>query len=107
MVFVLNYLPYLLMLVAVVYIYRANSKKTLTLKKGMSAIAIAFVLAMLVTRLAPAYFPKGEVPKLKNPTFENPTGQIEDRTLKPTLTPEQRQERFDEKFDAVKQATEK
>ncbi len=54
----------------------------------------------------PTYMPKADVKALPNPGFQPSQAEVQDRLRQPELSTEERAKRFDEKFDAVKQATE-
>lgn len=107
MVALLNFLPALIVLGALYLAYRWHKKKTLNWESGLGLFVTTVVVLVILNSITPSYMPKGDVKKLPNPTFEKSDAPIQDRNRKPELTTEERQQRFDEKFDAVKQATEK
>ena len=107
MVALLNFLPALIVAGALYLTYRWHKKKTLNRETGLGLFVGMVVVLTILNSITPSYMPKGDVRKLPNPTFEKSDAEIQDRNRKPELTTEERQQRFDEKFDAVKQATEK
>lgn len=107
MVALLNLLPAAIVLGALYLAYRRYKKKTLNWETGLGLFVVTAVVLMILNGITPSYMPKGDVQKLPNPTFEKSDAPIQDRNRKPELTTEERQRHFDEKFDAVKQATEK
>lgn len=107
MVILLNYLPWIAVAVAFAVGYRMHKSGKLTFSKGVIIAAVTVLVIGILQAATPSYMPKPEVKRLPNPTFEQRDAEVEDRLKKPELSTEERQQRFDEKFDAVKQATEK
>jgi uncharacterized membrane protein YeiB len=107
MVVLLNLLPAAIVAGALYLAYRWHKKKTLNWETGLGLFVVTVVVLTVLNSITPSYMPKGTAQKLPNPTFEQSDAEIKDRNRKPELTTEERQQRFDEKFDAVKQATEK
>lgn len=107
MVLFLNYLPWVVLFGLIgLSIYMWTKGKWQAGRSLLVTIG-AFVAFALIQAATPSYMPKAEVKHLPNPSFEQPAAEVEDRLKKPELTTEEREKRFDEKFDAVKQATEK
>jgi hypothetical protein len=75
------------------------------IQKKIVAVGILQIVLTIVLKTSQPHLPKPGTPApLKNPPFEQTEAVIEDRLLKPS---EAIDERFEEKFDAVRQATEK
>ena len=107
MVILLNYLPWFAVAVALFVGYRLNKVGKLTFSKGVIIATVTVLIIAILQATTPSYMPKPEVKRLPNPTFEQKDLEMEDRLKKPELSTEQREKRFNEKFDAVNQATEK
>lgn len=103
MVVLLNWIPLLLIMGAMYTIYFVLDKR-LSFKRGAWIIIGLFICNIVLHTLTASYMPKGVAPKMTNPAFERSNAQIQDRNRKPTMTEAERQEKFDEKFNAVKEA---
>jgi|AntAceMinimDraft_11_1070367.scaffolds.fasta_scaffold89992_2 hypothetical protein len=104
MVILLNYLPWIVLFGAFgLAFYWSKNGKTFAQCAGVFvAGALGFVLLQALT---PSYLPKADVQRVANPTFEKSDAEIEDR-LRSAGDEDERQDKFDEKFNAVRQAKE-
>jgi len=107
MVLFLNFLPIIVVILFIIGAYALHKKAKLTIGKGVLLLISCFSSLMLLNAISPSYLPKGKPHGLSNPAFETTDAKIEDRNLKPSMTEEERKRSFDEKFNAVNQATEK
>lgn len=107
MVIFLNYLPWLILLTSAGIGYYWLRKGKLSTKRVLALAAGTVAVIVLLQAATPSYMPKAEVKRLPNPQFEQKEAEVEDRLKKPELSTEERQKRFDEKFNAVEQATSK
>lgn len=107
MVLFFNFLPIIVVILFIIASYVLHKKAKLTIGAGILLLISCFSSLMLLNAISPSYLPKGKSHGLSNPAFEHSDTKIEDRNLKPSMTEEERTRSFDEKFDAVNQATEK
>lgn len=103
MVALLNFLPSIIVVTACLFLYWRYTKHKLTLNLFTAVIIGLVVVLTVLQNITPSYMPKGASPQMDNPAFEQSSAAMQDRLRKPELAPEQRQERFDEKFDAMTQ----
>lgn len=104
MIVFLNYLPTIIWLLGTMlmgYFFFKKKNPMHTIYTGL----VLVVIALALKAITPSYMPKGEVPKMP---ITHPEAKVlpplEDRSLKPVMTDEERKKSFDEKFDAVKQS---
>ena len=104
MVLLLNLFPVIIILGSLGLAYRWYRYNKLNLRNGIGLMITVFLTIILLNAMTPSYMPKGTVAPLKNPGFNGTEAVIEDRNLKPDLSADERQQRFDEKFDATGRA---
>lgn len=107
MVLFLNFLPIIVIILFIIGASILHKKNRLAIGTGIFMLISCFSVLMLLNAVTPSYLPKGKSQGLSNPQFEASDAKIEDRNLKPSMTEEERKRSFDEKFNAVNQATEK
>ena len=107
MVILLNFLPFLVVAGYIGLAFYWYRKNTLSLKRSIALMIVAFLSITVLNAFTPSYMPKPRTPALENPPFEKSEAEITDRSLKPDQTVSEREKTFDDKFDAVKQATNK
>lgn len=110
MTIILNYLPWFILFIGTFvavkpYFTKEDFDADKDGKRSAGVILGTFAVFLGLLFAGPSYMPKGTVAPLKNPGFEVSESEIKDNLRKPNMTDEERQKRFDEKFDAVKQAT--
>jgi len=73
-------------------------------KRALTASAIFGIILYVMNAATPSYAPKGTVKRLNNSEFVTQELDIQDRLKKPSLNEQERQERFDDKFNAVQES---
>jgi len=103
MIFILNILPLLIVALFAALGFKKYKGGTLKISNVLVMLVVCISSIILLNAVTPSYMPKGKPPVLSNPAFEKSDAEITDRNLKPSKTEEERQNSFDEKFNAINQ----
>lgn len=105
MTIVLNYLPWVVLFGGIWWSVKPKKGKEFDIKDAsMLKLLVTFLVFLALVFSGPSYLPKGTVPELKNPGFEQVEREVENRLRGPNMTEEERQDRFNKIFDAVEQS---
>lgn len=97
MVVLFNYLPMLLMLIGVCFIYYFSVHK-LNAKGALITLGVMVLVYIALAAITPSYLPKGSVHKTANVEFEESNAEIQDR-LRVARPEEEHDARLDEGLD--------
>lgn len=99
MVAILNLLPINIILIFIGLIVLFYEQRRY--KLAIVTLILGCGLVYITHAITPSYIPKGTIQPLTLPEFEQTIIPSENRLLTPTLNEQERQERFDNTFDAV------
>lgn len=91
MVLLLNYLPWLIFIAALIALYK---------KWAWAGIGLLIVL-ILITLAQPSYLPKGQPQRTQLEQFEAEELEMQDRLRKNELSPAERGEHINSRLDAI------
>lgn len=108
MILLLNYLPIILVAIAVAFVIHAGCKHSgeELFKRIIGVVLVTVVLQMLLVAVSNTYIPRGTVKPLANPAFEGSEAPLQDNLRKPERTSEEATKHLEQISDWKKERKE-